>query len=193
MKDIMLDIETLSTDSNALVLSISAVIFDIESKEIGDCFEIGLNKEQQLKKGARVDAQTVKWWNEQSDEAKAMLERLTRVGIEEALNLFNDWITSNFKAVSKINLWGNGATFDNVIVENLYKRHDIEFAVPYYCHRDVRTLVRLAKINTRAYDFQGIKHNGIDDCLHQIKYCQDAYSKLNKTDEQSKIGEENEN
>jgi len=178
MNHIMLDIETKGNTSNALVVSISAVIFDMSSKDIGDKFEIGLNEEQQLEKGAVIDQETLDWWEQQSKEAKEMLDRLEKVDINEALEKFNNWIKDNFSAPSKIKLWGNGATFDNVIVENLYKRHGIKFAIPYYCHKDVRTLTYAAKLNTFAYKFEGVKHNGIDDCLHQINYCQDAYHKI---------------
>ena len=115
MNHVMLDIETLGTNNNALVVSISAVQFDMSSNEIGDKFEIGLNKEQQLEKGAVVDQSTVDWWEQQSEEAKQMLNRLQKVDVDFALNSFNDWIKKNHKAPSKIKLWGNGATFDNVV------------------------------------------------------------------------------
>lgn len=62
MNHFMLDIETLGTNNNALVVSISAVQFDMSSNEIGDKFEIGLNKEQQLEKGAIIDQSTIDWW-----------------------------------------------------------------------------------------------------------------------------------
>ena len=178
MNHIMLDIETLGTNNNSLVVSISAVQFDMSSNEIGDKFEIGLNKEQQLEKGAVIDQSTVDWWEKQSDEAKNMLDRLEKVDVDIALNEFNNWIKRNHKAPSKIKLWGNGATFDNVIVRNLFARHGIDFVVPYYADKDVRTLAYVAKVNTFACKFEGVKHNGIDDCLHQIKYCQAGYQKI---------------
>ena len=178
MNHIMLDIETLGTNSNALVVSISAVQFDMNSNEIGEKFEIGLNKEQQLEKGAVVEQSTVDWWEKQSDEAKQMLDSLEKIDVSDALVCFNSWIKSNFKAPSKIKLWGNGATFDNVIIRNLFSRHDIDFLIPYYADKDVRTLVYLLKINTKSFTFDGVKHNGIDDCLHQIKYCQSACLKI---------------
>jgi hypothetical protein len=55
-------------------------------------------------------------------------------------------------------------TFDNVMVRNLYKRHNVDFILPYWCDTDVRTLVTLANIDTRDFPFKGIKHYGIDDC-----------------------------
>ena len=178
MKDIMLDIETLGMDSNSLVVSISAVAFDLKSNKIGDKFEIGLKKDEQLEKGAVVDQDSLRWWDKQSDDAKAMLKMLDKHNIKFALETFNKWICDYSENSEKVNLWGNGASFDNVIINNLYKRHDIEFVVPYWCNRDVRTLVYLANIDPREYEFLGTKHHGISDCLHQIRYCQDAYNKL---------------
>jgi len=182
MNHVMLDIETLSTDSNALVVSISAVQFDMTTGEIGEKFEIGLDQDQQTAKGAVIDEETVKWWSEQSQEARDMLNRLEKIDVDMALDSFALWVKTNFKAPSKIKLWGNGATFDNVIVENLFKRHDVKFPIPYYCHKDVRTLTYLTKTQPRKYEFTGVKHNGIDDCLHQIKYCVDGYRKFHSLD-----------
>lgn len=183
MNHIMIDLETLGTNNNALVVSISAVQFDMSSNQIGDKFEIGLNREQQLEKGAIVDKSTLDWWEEQSDEAKDMLNRLEKIDVDVALNKFNNWVKANFKAPSKIKLWGNGATFDNVIIRNLFERHNIEFAIPYYCDKDVRTLAYVTKINPYSYTFEGTKHNGIDDCLHQIRYCQDGYQKIHNIEQ----------
>jgi hypothetical protein len=179
MNHIMLDIETLGKNSNAVVVSISAVIFDMNTGEVGDTFEIGLDIKEQVSKGGIIDQETVNWWNDQSEDAKKELERLKKEPVYIALLTFNNWIKTNFKAPSKIKLWGNGSTFDNVIVRNLYERHELEFVIPYYANRDVRTLTYLEKVNPKSYPFVGIKHRGIDDCKHQIKYCTDAYIKKN--------------
>ena len=48
--------------------------------------------------------------------------------------------------------------------------------LPYWCDRDVRTIVSLGKIDTRDFKFTGVKHSTIDDCLHQINYCKVAYN-----------------
>lgn len=171
MNHIMLDIETYGTSSNAVVVSISAVIFDMKTGEIGEEFEIGLDINEQVIKGGIIDQETIDWWDKQSGEAKSELNRLLKEPVYDALTSFNNFISRNFTAPSKIKLWGNGATFDNVIVRNLYERQGIVFKIPYYADMDVRTLVYLNKINTRGFTFDGIKHRGIDDCKHQIKYC----------------------
>lgn len=175
----MIDIETLSTNSNGLVISISAIEFDLMTGNIGREFETGLKLKDQIAKGAVIDIDTVMWWLDQSKEAqKSLLSLVDEFHVEIALDNFNIWLDELECKNKNIRLWGNGATFDNVIVRNLYERHGITFNLPFWCDRDVRTLVDLADIQTKDYKFDGIKHNGIDDCLHQIKYCVDAYKKL---------------
>jgi hypothetical protein len=178
MKHIMMDIETLSTNSNGAITTISAVQFNLESGKIGKTFEIAIKLDEQVKQGAVIDTDTVIWWMSQDDEAiKAML-RIKKVTVAKALTDFNNWILDLGKPLNDIKLWGNGVSFDNVMVRNLYKRSNIDFVLPYWCDNDVRTLVTLANINVRDYKFEGIKHNGIDDCKHQIKYCHSAYKSL---------------
>ena len=178
MKHIMLDLETLGTDSNAVVVSISAVEFDLDTGKQGSDIEIGLNLLEQALNGGIIDTSTLSWWSSQSAKAKSSLLRIPVLSIDDALDKFNTWIESIDHDLKDIKLWGNGATADNVWVRNLYRRHNIDFVLPYWCDCDVRTLVTISGISTRDYKFTGLKHNGIHDCLHQIKYCTDAYNKL---------------
>jgi len=178
MKDIMLDIETLSTDSYGVVTSISAVQFDLETGEFGEEFEIALSLTEQLANGFKIDSPTVAWWFSQDSEAIKATFRLPRSDVKFALLAFNNWINSLGLKNNDIKLWGNGCTFDNVMVRNLYKSFNIDFAIPFWADTDVRTLVYLAKINPKDFKFEGITHYGIDDCKHQIKYCHSAYKVL---------------
>jgi len=43
MKHVMVDLETLSLNNNAVVVSISAVEFDLETGELGKTFEEGID------------------------------------------------------------------------------------------------------------------------------------------------------
>ncbi len=171
MKDIMLDIETLSTDSNAAVLSISAVQFDLQTGDVGSEFEIALKLGQQQLNGAVIDGDTVMWWFNQEDKAIKSITSMRPVGVGNALDQFNEWIENLGPKLNDMNLWGNGSNFDCVITRNLYKRQGKKFILPYWCDKDVRTVVNLLDIDTRDYAFKGVKHNGIDDCKHQINYC----------------------
>lgn len=178
MQHVMLDLETFGTDSNSVILSISAVQFDLVTGQIGKEFEVALNVSEQLKVDRVIDPATVAWWMGQSQEAINATFRMDRVIVAKALNDFNQWIRSLGYPPKDIKLWGNGSGFDNVITRNLYKAMGIEFVLPYWCDNDVRTLVTISGIDTRDYTFTGTKHYGIDDCKHQIKYCHVAYKGL---------------
>lgn len=167
---VMLDIETLGTDSKSLVLSISAVEFTLGG-ETGRKFEMALPVlEQLLHHEVVVDMSTICWWKTQNEEAKREIKRLKPAKtVVQALIAFNMFLEQFGKNVS---IWGNGATFDNTIVRNLYKSFNVDFIVPFWCDKDVRTIVSLIDyetVNKRAGKFNGIKHRGIDDCLHQVK------------------------
>lgn len=168
---IMLDLETMGVNTDALITTISAVRFDMDTGECFEEFEIALNWEEQIAKNAKMDASTVQWWLTQSKLAQETMLRLPQQSVCEALLSFNRWIENICLDVKKTKLWGNGINFDNALLRNLYKRHDISFILPYYCDNDVRTLVTLKGINPKDYEFKGIKHRGIDDCKHQIFYC----------------------
>jgi len=118
------------------------------------------------------------WWSNQDKEAKKSLIRLKPKSVTVVLNKFNTWLNDIECTNNDIKLWGNGITADNIWIRNLYTRHDYKFVLPYWCDSDVRTLVTLGIINTRDFKFTGIKHNGLDDCKHQINYCHAAYEAL---------------
>lgn len=172
--EIMLDLETLSTDSNAVVVSISAIEFDRYTGEMLNAFERRLNIQQQIEANAVMDSSTVMWWLEQSKEAQ---NELTRLPEHEVIGVLREF-TLFCKRNNATAIWGNGATFDNVILRNLYHKFNLELPLGFWTDRDVRTLVDLAGIDTRSYEFDGVRHRGIDDCKHQIKYCVDAFNKL---------------
>lgn len=178
MNNVMVDIETLGTDSNSVILSISAIEFDLISGDTGREFEIGLNIEEQVKLGGVVDTSTCIWWLSQDADAIKALTRLKKVAVAKVLFDFNNWLSECKVPKNDVKLWGNGSGFDNVIIRNLYRRAGVEFYLPYWCDNDVRTLVTLGNIDTRNFAFNGIKHNGIDDCKHQVKYCTAAYKAL---------------
>ena len=180
----MLDLETLGTDSNAVIISISAIVFDLKTGKTGAAIEIGVDVLEQMLNGGIVDNDTISWWANQNKETKGSLYRLGSISVKRALSMLNKFITEHAACdFNTCKLWGNGSVFDNVILRNLYKRTDIQFVLPYWCDMDVRTLVCLTNTNTRDFKFVGIKHNGIDDCKHQINYCSYGYNKFNAVEE----------
>lgn len=170
MRDIMLDLETLSLDSNCCIVSIGAVEFNAETGEVGREFSIKVNILEQVVNGAKVSEDTLKWWSEQSETAKRLLCSGKDVSVRFALEKLNEFITSSNHKISDMRLWGNGAGADNVWIRNLYKRHNVEFVLPFWCDCDVRTIASFMSMeDKKAIVFEGTKHNAIDYCKHQIK------------------------
>jgi exodeoxyribonuclease VIII len=179
MRDIMLDIETLSTENNALMVSISAIEFCLETGEIGNTFECYIDVLEQAINGADISKDTLKWWSEQSKEAKDLLTKRKTGSIVKALNDFNSFAQSVNYDIKNIRLWGNGSSFDNVILRNAYKRHNINLVLPFWCDTDMRTLVSFVDSKVlKEIKFEGTKHHGLSDCAHQIKVCHRAWQLL---------------
>lgn len=167
----MLDIETLGTQSNSVVLSISSVQFNLSTGEMGNEFHIDLNIDEQLKNKGIVDYATIMWWFQQDDDARKKVVEASRYSVTTSLNNFNSWIIETFGDDKSFEFWGNSNRFDIGILQNLYDNFNIPFSWDYRKERDVRTLVSFNPEIKKQTVFKGVKHYGIDDCKYQIEYC----------------------
>lgn len=181
----MVDIETLGTNYDAVVLSIGACAFNlhewdeydgiVEDKDRG--FHIRLNLEEQVDAGRKVDINTVAWWFSQNKAAQASLQ-LDKEGchVHEALNLFDEWWERAGGGKHKLQSWGNGPNFDQKIVTSLY--YSFGRIPPWYYRQEkcLRTLRQLAgnpdwkKLGIP----QGLHHNAYEDSVYQV-LCAQAY------------------
>ena len=177
---LMIDLETMGTNTNAPIVVIGAVFFDPQTGEIGPVFYIVISLTDAMNTGAVPDGGTIEWWLKQSSEARAAI--LTdQVKLEDALSRFREFI-NEYSDEKFVQVWGNGATFDNAILRTSYERLDIPCPWRYYNDRDVRTIVELGK--TIDFDartvipFEGVRHNALDDARHQAKYVTATIQKL---------------
>ncbi|EFK4104369.1 exonuclease [Escherichia coli] len=177
---LMIDLETMGTNTNAPIVVIGAVFFDPQTGEIGPVFYIAISLTDAMNTGAVPDGGTIEWWLKQSSEARAAI--LTdQVKLKDALSRFREFI-NEYSDEKFVQVWGNGATFDNAILRTSYERLDIPCPWRYYNDRDVRTIVELGK--TIDFDartvipFEGVRHNALDDARHQAKYVTATIQKL---------------
>jgi len=68
--DVMLDLETMGKKSNAAIVSIGAVEFDIETGKTGREFYKVVDLQSCLDLGLKVEASTIYWWLMQSEAAR---------------------------------------------------------------------------------------------------------------------------
>jgi exodeoxyribonuclease VIII len=157
MKNVMVDLETLGNGSNAVIISIGAVEFD--ETGLGREFYMRVDPQSCVDAGLKMDVSTVMWWMQQSDAARSAFKGPGAVPLDVALGEFSSWYPRGAA------LWGNGATFDNVILGNAYKALGGAQPWAYWADRCYRTLKNLYP--HVKLDRNGTYHNALDDAKSQ--------------------------
>ena len=161
MIQVMLDLETMSVRSNAAIASIGAVKFEVGTGII-DKFYRTIDLRTCKAVGLHIDPETVEWWNKQSKEARQALLK-DNVSLNQALDDFTEWFGR-----SSLPTWGNGAGFDNVIMENAFAACNMKRPWRPWEDRCYRTIKNI--IQVPADERQGVYHNALDDALHQTRH-----------------------
>lgn len=174
---LMIDLETMGKNPDAPIISIGAIFFDPQTGDMGPEFSKTIDLETT---GGVIDRDTIKWWLKQSREAQSAL--LTdEIPLDDALLQLREFIDEN-SGEFFVQVWGNGANFDNVILRRSYERQGIPCPWRYCNDRDVRTIVELGKaIDFDAITdipFEGERRNALDDARYQAKYVSAIWQKL---------------
>ncbi|EHB7680136.1 3'-5' exoribonuclease domain-containing protein [Escherichia coli] len=174
---LMIDIETMGKNPNAAIISIGAIFFDPQTGDMGPEFSKTIDLDTA---GGVIDRDVIKWWLKQSREAQSAI--LTdEIPLDDALLQLREFIAEN-SGEFFVQVWGNGANFDNTILRRSYERQGIPCPWRYYNDRDVRTIVELGKaidFDARtAIPFEGERHNALDDARYQAKYVSVIWQKL---------------
>lgn len=172
---LMVDIETLGTQSNSVILSIAAVNFDLDNGRTGERFYQNIALRSSMDMGLVIDPDTLKWWLQQDKgplAASLTEERNLSQVLADFISFCKNLGQDNLK------VWGNAARFDLGLVENACNRAGLLLPWKYYDERDVRTLAAFAPQIKEAIPFRGNKHHPLDDCLYQIRYCTEIWKSL---------------
>ncbi|EMH7830252.1 3'-5' exoribonuclease [Escherichia coli] len=174
---LMIDLETMGKNPDAPIISIGAIFFDPQTGDMGPEFSKTIDLETA---GGVIDRDTIKWWLKQSREAQSAI-MTDEIPLDDALLQLREFIDEN-SGEFFVQVWGNGANFDNVILRRSYERQGIPCPWHYHNDRDVRTIVELGKaidFDARtAIPFEGERHNALDDARYQAKYVSAIWQKL---------------
>lgn len=165
MKNVMIDLETMGNKSNAPIIAIGAVFFDMRTGEMGKEFYSEISLESSVGAGCVMDASTVLWWLKQSDAARAKFANNEKA--PHLLTVLLDFAEYMGKYAQP---WGNGAGFDMGILGNSYDILGMDRPWAFYAERDVRTIVELDRNKRKYMQFTGVPHYALDDAKHQVKY-----------------------
>tara|TARA_B100001059_G_scaffold5659_2_gene4768 strand:+ start:10358 stop:10894 length:537 start_codon:yes stop_codon:yes gene_type:complete len=176
MTDVMIDLETMSTEPNAVVLTIGAVKFNRrgpkKSLDKLDQFYRRIKIKSCLEAGLHISSETKEWWEMQGDEARyEAFTHKDRVLLVQALKEFSVW----FRGARCI--WSHGATFDCVILEQAYKACDIPCPWMFWAARDTRTLFDLAGIRIKDFPIK-VEHHALYDAFRQVLATKASIKKL---------------
>lgn len=158
--NILIDLETLGTVPGSAILSIGAYCLEDDSSfyqsvDLKSCFQAGLS----------VSADTINWWMKQSAEARSVFTEDKKLPIEEALRQLSMWITVR---QGKHTIWGDGATFDCVLLECAYIKTRMKCPWHYTQVSCYRTLKKL--FPEIAKDRLGVYHRADDDAKSNGKH-----------------------
>ena len=168
----MIDLETLSTNLNAAILTLGAVIFDPFTNDPMQELYIRIKLEEQEELGAEIDPNTIEWWSKQQPEIiEEAFGEENRITIQEAMSQFHKfaWNCDKF--------WSHGATYDLIILQLMFKQVVLAYPWSYYDMRDTRTLFDLADAEMP----QAQKHNALEDAKRQAIGVRNVYKKLGYT------------
>lgn len=118
----MIDLESMGKKPNAPIVSIGAVFFNPQTGELGQEFYTAVSLESAMAQGAVPDGDTILWWLKQSPEARSAICVDDAMPITDALSELSHFIHRHAYNLKYMKVWGNGATFDNVILRGAYER-----------------------------------------------------------------------
>jgi len=170
----MIDLETLSTRPDAVILSLGAIKFDpYTNKEPYDPLYFKVDVDSQTEKGRHVMQETLDWWATQPEHIREdALGESDRISLDDTIKAINKW------SVGVDVFWCQGPLFDYAILQNLYAQMEKPVPWQYWAIRDSRTLFSLFKETEVA---KVDAHNALADCDYQAKKVQRYYKKLGLT------------
>lgn len=161
----MCDLETLGTTADAVILSIGAVKFDLETGEIDDKgFYASVSVESNLQWKRRISESTLLWWFKQDAAARQVFFEPKEV-LDEALVQFSDWI-----GTGDYTMWSNGADFDLPMLTHAFTDCGIEIPWKFFNTRCFRTYKNLPGAKNIKTPVAGVKHNAMADAYTQAQH-----------------------
>jgi len=177
MKDgVILDIETLGSVNNSVVLSVGMVAVD-STKDytfdelIRDGYYAKLDVKSQVDAGRKIHKDTLQWWNEQGKAAQHILNPSPKdMHWSKLRENMISWLTDQGCDIHKVKCYSRGSHFDFGILHDLFRitegvgQDDLPWR--YWNIHDSKTVV-FTLLGRDVWDL-GVEPEGFihHDCLH---------------------------
>ena len=173
----VLDFETLSTEHNAALLSIGAVIRDFNNGTQVDTFYANIIPQSSIDAGLHVSESTKAWWTKQGSAAQDVLS-VDQRPLRDVLNDFATWLKKHGVEYAI----GNGPRADNQWLESACKALGMSSPVKYWGDLDMRTLTFIGThiliLPHWHSTFKGVKHNALHDAINEAEFCNNVIQQL---------------
>ena len=168
---VMIDIETLGTEPDCVVLSVGAVKFNPFNNEEPHAKTLWRPcAETQMDNERSVLESTLEWWAKQpahiQDEAFSENFRMTVTSFMGELNKY-------LVGVDKV--WCQGPQFDMVILENLFTQFNHHKGWAFWQIMDCRTIFNMMPVDPRKAIQQNL-HSADADAYYQAVCVQQTYN-----------------
>lgn len=177
--NVMVDLETLSTQANAGILAIGATVFktNFDDRAGNYTYYQKASMASCEAAGMHISKATLDWWGKQ--QVAARMEAFSgTLDIKKVLEEFAYFLmTIKSDTKQDIALWGNGADFDNSILADAYDRFGMELPWKYTNNRCFRTLKNVFSF-VKPDDFVGVKHNALSDAKNQAAHAEKIFRHL---------------
>lgn len=148
---IMLDLETFGTTVGSSILSVGAVAFTVlidgSAQVTGEFYSV-VSRKSCRAIGLVEDPGTLDWWQRQDEKARTVLRQCEMLVADTALptvlSEFATFVTAMGSSTSPATVWGNGADFDNALLQHAASRCGLP---PLWghrqnrCYRTLKTLI----------------------------------------------------
>lgn len=172
-----IDMETLSTEHNAALLSIGAVIHDFSTGQQVDTFYANITPESSIAAGLDVSESTKAWWAKQGQAAQDVLS-VDQRPLRDVLVDFGKWLAGHGVQYAI----GNGPRADNQWLESACKAVGMQSPIKYWGDLDMRTLTfigtHILGLDHWHNTFKGVKHNALHDAINEAEFCNAVFQKL---------------
>ena len=173
------DVETLGVESTSVILSAALVYFNPEDKPsyqdlLDNALFVKLKSKDQVERLKRtVDIGTIEWWQNQHEYARSVSldPKSDDMLAEDAITALHNYMNKYPNARSQT-MWTRGS-LDQMVIDSLCKKVDMQLLTGYNVYRDVRTAVDILTGSENGYctvDYPGferasvIKHHPVHDC-----------------------------
>lgn len=171
---VMLDLETMGKRPTAPIVYVGAVAFNLEHRSVGPTFSTGVSLKSAVECGAIIEAETVIWWLQRSEEARKLIcDGGTHLAV--ALSKFKGFC-ENLCPKADLKMWGNGSEFDNVILGESYER--LGLVAPWEFWNNCSYRSKKQEAPDLRIVHEGIHHSAVDDAMSQVKHLFKIYDHL---------------